>query len=147
LIPWLEKFEFELVNESDISIFSRLNMEHNSVIDLAFASRELSQKSIKWEINKNWTTGSDHEIVHIEIYLNGRNLVENPMLAVSFNLEKVDWGKFRENLLSLEKEYEWDQLSEMEENLEKGVELLEIIIKLAAEESIPKRKNSLFSKP
>jgi hypothetical protein len=122
-------------------------MEFNSVIELAFASKELSQKSIKWEINENWITGSDHVIVYMEIHLNGRNLVENPMLAVPFNLEKVDWGKFRENLLSLEKEYEWDQLSEMEENLEKGAELLETIIKLAAEESIPKRKNFLFSKP
>jgi hypothetical protein len=44
LIPWLEKFEFELVNKPDISTFNKPNIEHNSVIDLAFTSKKLSQK-------------------------------------------------------------------------------------------------------
>ena len=74
LVNWLEKYNFELLNESDISTCSRSN---NSIIDLTFITKDLNNMLINWEINENKVTDSDHEIILFLINIDSDNLIEN----------------------------------------------------------------------
>jgi len=76
LVNWLEKYNFELLNEPDILTCSRSD---NSIIDLTFATKELNNMLINWEINEDKVSGSDHEIILFSINIDEGNLVENPI--------------------------------------------------------------------
>ena len=87
LVNWLEKYDFELLNESDILTCSRSN---NSIIDLTFATKKLNNMLINWEINEDKVTGSDHETILFSINIDSGNLVENPVYNNQYNFEKAD---------------------------------------------------------
>ena len=74
LINWLEKYDFEFLNKSDILTCSRFN---NSIIDLTFDTKELNNMLLNWEINKNKVSDSDHELILFLININNNNLIEN----------------------------------------------------------------------
>jgi len=60
LIDWLDNYEFDLLNEPDQQTCNRFD---NSIIDLTFASKNLTNKlHIFWEINEQ-TSGLDHVII------------------------------------------------------------------------------------
>jgi len=98
LVQWLNRHQFELLNEPDIPTFYRQNMRNISIIDLAFTTKALNQsKSIFWQIDENVNTGSDHEVILFSIQSEG-NLVENPLGKMPYNLEKADWKEFDREL-------------------------------------------------
>ena len=74
LVNWLEKYDFELLNESDILTCNRSN---NSIIDLTFTTKELNNMLINWEIDEDKVSDSDHEIILFSININNDNLIEN----------------------------------------------------------------------
>src|SRR5436190_297955 len=96
LVNWLEKYDFELLNESDILTCSRSN---NSIIDLTFAIKELNNMLINWEISEDKVTGSDHETILFSVNIDSDNLVENPVYNNQYNFEKADWKIFAEELI------------------------------------------------
>ncbi len=76
LIDWLEKYEFDLLNEPDQQTCTRSN---TSIINLTFASKNLNNKlHIFWEISEK-NSGSDHMIIQFTIHIDDGNLVENPL--------------------------------------------------------------------
>ena len=50
MITWLNSYNYELINESDITTFYRKNDNSisNSVIDLAFITQKLSENISDW---------------------------------------------------------------------------------------------------
>ena len=96
LVNWLEKYDFELLNESDILTCSRSN---NSNIDLIFATKELNNMLLNWEIDEDKVTDSDHEIILFSINIDSDNLIENSVYNNQYNFEKADWKIFAEELI------------------------------------------------
>ncbi len=141
LVKWLEKYNFELLNESDILICSRSN---NFIIDLTFTTKKLNNMLINWEINENKVTDSDYETILFSINIDSDNLVENSVYNNQYNFEKADWKIFAEELiLQLNKEefasnINISQISR--EMLETEAEKLRDIIIIAANKVILKKK-------
>src|SRR5436189_470025 len=148
LVNWLEKYNFELLNEPDISTCSRSN---NSIIDLTFATKELNNMFINWEINEDKVTGSDHEIILFSINIDSDNLVENPVYNSQYNFEKADWKIFAKELILQSNKEEFvsniniTQISK--EMLETEAEKLRDIIIIAANKAISKKRINEKSKP
>lgn len=162
LVPWLEKYEFELLNEPDLPTFYREGMVNKSIIDLVFITKRLNQRQTQWEINPNLASGADHEVLLYSIQESNTDLVENPIYAMPYNLEKADWSKFSKKLLELDQspDYRWGLHTEndlgQEMRLETSLELevgleneaykLQKMIQIAADYSIPRKKASHWSK-
>jgi Endonuclease-reverse transcriptase len=87
LINWLEKYEFELLNNPDQQTCNRSD---NSIIDLTFVTKNLNELLINWEISNELKTGSDHEIILFSINIDNGNLVENPLYNSQYNFKKAD---------------------------------------------------------
>ena len=65
LISWLKKNQCELINTSDILIFTR-NMRDRQYIltlNLVFTTDQFSVNIINWQINENEYSELDHEII------------------------------------------------------------------------------------
>jgi len=75
LVDWLEKYEFDLLNEPDQQTCTRSD---TSIIDLTFISKSLNKLHTFWEISEQ-DSGSDHMIIQFAIYIDNKNLVENPL--------------------------------------------------------------------
>jgi exonuclease III len=73
LIPWLERFNFELKNIEDLATFHRSNTENTSVIDLTFATTAIESEIDNWYIDEEAYTGSDHEVIRISINIDSEN--------------------------------------------------------------------------
>jgi hypothetical protein len=159
LIDWLEKFNFELVNEPDVMTFCRYQTNSNSisesVLDLSFARGNIISSISEWAIDEENASGSDHALISLKIQSDSVELVENQLLG-PFNLEKANWKEFHGNLnsLFLQKKQHFDELKKIEhsnsENLQKleeaAIQLTEIV-QIAATNHIPKIKKSDKSKP
>lgn len=148
LIDWLEKYEFELLNEPDQQTCNR---SENSVIDLSFVTKNINNNLlIDWQISDEITTGSDHEVILFSINLNVENLVENPLYNSQYNFDKADWKCFKEKLLTLKNQEEFqsqiDNSVTSENELEKEAEILRDLILKAAESSISKKRITEKSK-
>jgi hypothetical protein len=74
LVKWLEKHNFELLNQSDILICNRLD---NSIIDLTFATKELNNMLINWKIDEEKVSDLNYKIILFSINIDKSNLVEN----------------------------------------------------------------------
>lgn len=149
LVDWLEKYDFELLNDPDILTCSRSN---SSVIDLTFATKELNNSMlINWEIDEGKVSESDHEIILFSINIDNGNLVENSVHNGQYNFEKADWKMFSEELLLWSNKEEFlskindSQISET--LLENEAEKLRDIILKAANKAIPRKRFSERSKP
>src|SRR5699024_6268479 len=94
LISWLNSYNFELVNESDIYIFHRSKNEGRdmtrSVIDLAFATSSLYERISEWFIDENNSTDSDHELIRMSVRTNDTELVDISLMTEPFNIKKAN---------------------------------------------------------
>src|SRR6266480_5904864 len=141
LVNWLEKYDFELLNESDILTCSRFN---NSIIDLTFDTKELNNMLLNWEINEDKVSDSDHELILFSININNDNLIENSIYNSQYNFEKANWKAFAEELILQSNKEEFASkinISEMSrELLETEAEKLRDIILHAANKDIIKKR-------
>ena len=138
LISWLNHYNCELINESDIQTCTR---SANSVIDLAFATQKLYSLISDWHIDESNASGSDHEIIKFYIRTNATELVDNPLCSEHFNLNKADWKKFSEYLLIESQNVDFSHLNSISK-LNSAALQLQNLIYAAAEKSIPKRRFS-----
>jgi len=141
LVNWLEKYDFELLNEPDVSTCSRSS---SSIIDLTFATKELNNMILDWEIDEDKVSGSDHELILFSINIDSGNLVENPIYNSQYNFEKADWKIFAEELiLQSNKEEFASQINILQisrKMLETEAEKLRDIITIAANKAISKKR-------
>lgn len=148
LTNWLEKYEFELLNEPDQQTCTRSD---TSVIDLAFVTKDLNRMLIEWEISEQIVTDSDHEVIQFSINIDNGNLVENLLYKSQYNFEKANWKGFKNNLLLEEKKEEFhSQIDNSEVSvslLENEAKKLRNLILKAAEKNIPKKRITERSKP
>jgi ribonuclease HI len=151
LILWLEQHNFELINEPDVYTYARNNGENASfsVIDLSFATKNLSESISDWHIDEENASGSDHEIIKFNIRTKATELVENPLCSQFFNYKKADWKKFSEEIQMQSQNIDFSHLnySNDENDLNAAALQLQSIINAAAEKSIAKIKFSENSKP
>jgi hypothetical protein len=155
LISWLNLYNCELINEPDVSTFTRKfrNSTISSVIDLAFATQNLFSQIFDWHVDENNASGSDHEIIKFNIRTKATELIENPLHSEFFNVKKADWKLFSEKLLIEAHNIDFSHLlysdqpvfSQLNE-LNTAALALQNIIYAAAEKSIPKRRISENSK-
>jgi exonuclease III len=99
LIPWLERFNFELKNIEDLATFHRSNSENISIIDLTFATTAIESKVDNWHIDEEAYTGSDHEVIRFSINRDSENNLISPIKQERYNINKADWEKFKESIL------------------------------------------------
>ncbi len=147
LVNWLEKYDFELLNESDILTCSRSN---NSIINLTFATKELNNMLLNWEIDEDKVSDTDHEIILFSINIDSDNLVENSIYNSQYNFEKANWKAFTEELILQSNKEEFASkinISEMSrELLETEAEKLRDIILHAVNKAISKKRTHEKSK-
>ena len=146
LVDWLDKYNFELLNEPDLQTCYKSN---TSVIDLTLVTKNLNNKlNLMWEISEK-ASGSDHAIIQFSVYIDNGNLVENPLYSNQYNFEKVDWKKFENDLISATYMDEFqtqldDSISSLNILENEAEKLRDIILKAA--ENIPKRRVTEYSK-
>ena len=152
MITWLNSYNCELINESDIAIFYRKNDNSitSSIIDLAFATQKLSENISDWYIDEFNASDSDHEIIRFNIRTKATKLVENSICSQFFNLKKADWKLFSEEILTQTKYIDFSHLNHSNNDdlndLNAAAIKLQSIIYAAANKSIVKRKSSEKSK-
>ena len=135
-------------NIEDLAIFHRSNTENISIIDLIFAIIVIESKIDNWYIDEEAYTGSDHEVIRFSINKDSEDNLISPIKQERYNLDKADWGKFKESILSeyTELAQKFQDLS-TEAQLDSAARSLELAIQKAADIAIPKRKISYHSKP
>ena len=88
-------------------------------------------------------------IIQFAIYINNKNLVENPLYNNQYNFDKADWKQFRIDLVNAanidEFQTHLNNLIISLDTLEKEAEKLRDII-LKAAENIPKKRVTEYSK-
>ncbi len=94
LINWVNLHKCNLINTSDINIYHSYLNQSSSILDLAFASKNMCKN---WQINENANTEFNHEVILFTIVTKKVKLIENSLNA-SYNLQKVDWKDFDEHL-------------------------------------------------
>ncbi len=97
LIKWVNIHKCNLINTSDINTYHSYSDQSSSVLDLAFASKNMRNHIKNWHIDENANTEFDHEVILFTIVTKKVKLVENSLNA-SYNLQKVDWKDFDEHL-------------------------------------------------
>src|SRR5436190_17525646 len=104
---------------------------------------------MSWWKNKDYITGSEHDMIFFSISRESDMLVENPLYAYQYNFEKADWKKINEEILSKQnnKEFQWSLVEITEEALELEAEKLQKLILEIVEKYIPKKKFNEKFKP
>ena len=111
---------------------------------MTFATKELNNMLINWEISEDKVTGSDHETIFFSVNIDSGNLVENPVYNNQYNFEKADWKIFAEELILQSNKEEFasniniSQISR--EMLETEAEKLRDIIIITANKVISKKR-------
>ena len=150
MITWLNSYNCELINESDITTFYRKNdnSTNNSIIDLIFTTQKLSENISDWYIDESNASGSDHEIIRFNIRTKAAELVENSICSQFFNLKKADWKLFSEEILFQAKYTDFSYLNHSNnlDDLNAAAIELQDLIHTAANKSIVKRKSFEKSK-
>ena len=118
LVKWIKKENLDILNNLDISTFSRPNTRSKSIIDLTLATKYLSNRLFNWEILEKEKTGSDHEIIAYSISINSSNItnttnnrgidlslkrtlppgqelsLKENLYTPIYNIKKIDWLLF-----------------------------------------------------
>ena len=91
IISWVTTNKLDLVNTPDTTTFTRKTPtgQYSSVLNLTFASSQMMQEIIDWQVNDQAYTGSDHEVIQFAITTPDLKLVPSPFNA-PFNTEKAD---------------------------------------------------------
>ncbi len=97
LIKWVNLHKCNLINTSDINTYHSYSNQSSSILDLAFASKNMRNHIKNWHIDENADTEFDHEVILFIIVTKKVKLVENSLNA-SYNLQKIDWKDFDEHL-------------------------------------------------
>ena len=90
-----------------------------------FSTSNISQYMSWWK-DKDYTTGSEHDMIFFSISREFDMLVENPLYTYQYNFKKADWKKINEEILSKQnnKEFQWSLIEITEEALELEAEKL-----------------------
>ena len=150
MITWLNSYNCELVNESDIATFYRKNDNATSslIIDLVLIIQKLSENISDWYIDESNASDSDHEIIRFNIRTKAAELVENSICSQFFNLKKADWKLFSEEILFQAKYIDFSYLNHSNNLNDLNAAAIELqnLIYTAANKSIVKRKSFEKSK-
>ena len=141
LVNWLQKFQFDLISESDSGTFHRNNLIKNLNIDLVFSTSNISQYMSWWK-DEDYTIDLKYDMIFFLINRESNMLVENPLYAYQYNFEKADWKKINEEILSKQnnKKFQWSLTEITEKALELKAEKLQKLILDVVEKHIPKKK-------
>ena len=93
LVNWLNLHRCNLINTSDINTYHNYFEWLSSIIDLAFASKNMQNYIKNWHVSEDADTEFDHEVILFTIVTEKVKLVENS-LNTSYNLQKIDWKSF-----------------------------------------------------
>ncbi len=96
-IKWVNLHKCNLINTSDINTYYSYSDQLSSILDLAFASKNMHNHIKNWHIDENTDTEFNHEVILFTIVMKKVKLIEN-LLNASYNLQKVDWKDFNEHL-------------------------------------------------
>ncbi len=97
LIKWVNLHKCDLINTSDRDTYHSYSDQSSSVLDLAFASKNMHNHIKNWHIDENTDTKFNHEVILFTIITKKVKLIENSLNA-SYNLQKVNWKDFDEHL-------------------------------------------------
>ena len=97
LIKWVNLHKCNLINISDINTYHSYSDQSSSVLDLAFASKNMRNHIKNWHINENANTEFNHEVILFTIVMKKVKLIKNSLNA-SYNLQKVNWKDFKKYL-------------------------------------------------
>jgi len=97
LINWVNLHKCNLINTSDINTYHSYLSQLSSILDLAFASKNMRNHIKNWHIDENANTEFNHEVILFTIVMKKMKFIENSLNA-SYNLQKVDWKDFNEHL-------------------------------------------------
>ncbi len=97
LIKWVNLHKCNLINTSDINTYHSYSDQSSSILDLAFASKNMRNHIKNWHIDENTDTEFDHEVILFTIVMKKVKLIKNSLNALH-NLQKVDWKDFNEHL-------------------------------------------------
>ncbi len=97
LINWVNLHKCNLINTSDIDTYHSYLSQSSSILDLAFASKNMRNHIKNWHIDENVNTEFNHEVILFTIVMKKVKLIENSLNA-SYNLQKADWKDFDEHL-------------------------------------------------
>ncbi len=97
LISWVNLHKCNLINTSDINTYHSYLSQSSSILDLAFASKNMRNHIKNWHIDENADTEFNHEVILFTIVIKKMKLIENSLNA-SYNLQKIDWKDFDEHL-------------------------------------------------
>jgi hypothetical protein len=150
LILWLERNSLELVNTPDVPTFYRPDLVRASIIDLAFATADMFTEVRDWEASWELHTGSNHVLIRFGIATRFTELVENPLCSAPYNFDKADWARFHNCLITYSStvlEQYHSSTNHTEEGYERLATAMQECIRKAADESIPRKRLSIRSKP
>ena len=97
LIKWVNLHKCDLINTFDIDTYHSYLNQSSSILDLAFASKNMRNHIKNWHIDENADTKFDQEVILFTIVTKKVKLVENSLNA-SYNLQKVNWKDFEKHL-------------------------------------------------
>ncbi len=97
LINWVNLHKCNLINTFDIDTYHSYSDQSSSILDLAFASKNMCNYIKNWHINENTNTEFDHEVILFTIIMKKMKMIENSLNA-SYNLQKVNWKDFDKHL-------------------------------------------------
>jgi hypothetical protein len=99
LLPFLTDNHMDLVNIPDVPTYHHRQNTGDSVIDLVFATDNISDRVLDWAVDDTTHTGSDHEILRYTLLIDTNNTVPSP-LSQRYNWQKADWSAFKDRLLT-----------------------------------------------
>jgi len=97
LVNWVRMHDCNLINTSNINTYHNYFKRLSSVIDLAFASRNVQNYIKNWHVNEDANTEFNHEVILFMIVTEKMKLIKNSLNA-SYNLQKINWKKFNMHL-------------------------------------------------
>ena len=85
LIQWVKQLDCDLLNIPNHFGNSK------SVIDLTFASRNIENSIVNWNVDNNATIGSDHEVINFEILTSIENFTNRATsISQKYNIAKAN---------------------------------------------------------
>ena len=69
LIKWVNLHKYNLINTSDINTYHSYSSQSSSILDLAFASKNMRNHIKNWHIDENVNTEFNHEVILFTIVM------------------------------------------------------------------------------
>lgn len=164
LAEWFEDKDLELLNKPGEATFYRDNCTNISVIDLALISSNIYQRLQHFSQIKELF--SDHWGFLLALHGRVKDLVINPLIQSHYNTNKANWDQFQKKLTNITQASPTLQMVDdpsdpmansalllqgdsqgLEHQLDLMTEALTLAIQQAAEDTIPRSKNSPQAKP